>query len=184
MAFSSKGTRAAPVQPGAQPWSGACVRPGVCECLPLRAGVPKFRRQPVYVGPVLVWQTPVRRDFPWGPGDCKEAASLGSAMGSGRTDRSTGLPGATGGGRAWGSMDAVRFFPELMGTWSSVFRASGWQAAGLDMARACLLLEPALEALEGSPSSWALPSPPASRLPVPPPVGAQMVAWCRDSKCL
>lgn len=72
-------------------------------------------------------------------------------------------------------MDAVRFFPELMGTCSSVFPASGWQAAGLDMARACLLLEPALEALEGSPSSWALPSPPASRLPVPPPVGAQMV---------
>lgn len=110
VAFSSKGARAAPVQPGAQPWSRACVRPGVCECLSLRAGVPKCRRQPVYVGPVLAWQTRVQGDFPWGPGGLQGGRQ---PWGAAEPTGSTGLPGATGVGRAWGSVDAVRFFLSL-----------------------------------------------------------------------
>lgn len=104
------------------------------------------------------------------------------AVGSGGTDREHRAARRHRGGTSLGFCGRCSLFPELKGTWSSVFHGAGWQAAGaLDVARACLLLEPALE---GSASSWALPSPPASRLPVPPPVGAQMVAWCRDSQCL
>lgn len=108
--------RGAPVQPGAQPWSLACVSPvsmSVCLCV----RVPKCRRQPVYGGPVLAWQTPVQGHFPWGPGGLQGGREPWGAA----EHQAAGLPGATGVGRAWGSVNADRF---VLSLWVPGLRSS------------------------------------------------------------
>lgn len=95
----------------------ACVPVSVSVSLCVR--VPKCRRQPVYVGPVLAWQTLVQGDFPWGPGGLQGGREPWGAA----EHRAAGLPGATatGVGRAWGSVDADCF---VLSVWVPGLRSS------------------------------------------------------------
>lgn len=95
-----------------------CLSLCVCECLSLRAGVPKFRRQPVYLGPALAGQAPVQGDFSLGSWRIQNQPEHGAA----RCHRV---------GRAWGSVDTVRSFLSLWGPGlgSSVRLDGGLRAA-------------------------------------------------------
>lgn len=169
-AFRSGSRPPQPVtRPGAEPRSGGLRASGVCVCLSLRAGVPKCRRQPVYVGPVLAWQAPGAGRLSLG--SWRIARSLRAAGSGGNR------PGAPG-SRAPQGWDEPGVRPtqfaflvgarssECRRVWTAGFgprRGQGLPAAGTDPGGS-----------RDSASSWALSSLPGSRLRAP------RACWCSN----
>lgn len=118
-------------------------------------------------------------DFPWGRGGSQGACEPQGVAG---TDQEHQAAGLRRGGMSLGSARPSSLFlwaPDLPSAGES-----GRQASGRDVARACLLLEPTLEAPETRPPPGRCHPCLALACVHREPVGAQMAVRCRGSQCL
>ena len=113
---------------------------------------------------MLAWQTPGAGRF--SPGSWRIARGA-ERRGAAGTEQELRAAGRRQSGTSGEPLDSMLCFLSLWAPGRRRGGGSGQQAAGQDVARACPLFEPALEASEGSASSRALPYPPGSRLLVP-----------------
>lgn len=132
-------------------------------CLSLRAGVPKCRRQPVYVGAGLAWQTPGSGRFSLG--SWRIARSSGASESGGNPPGAPGCRAPLEWDKPGGPSGLNSLFPELVGAGSAAWQRVGTAGCGPRRGQGLPAVgarpggSRGLSLLLGSPiSAWLLPA--------------------------